>query len=192
LKLAEWLFKFRGYTPIPFFVVALLLAQPQKDLVIFGAILITFGEFVRLWGVSYAGGSTRTRNVGAPKLVTNGPFAHMRNPLYLGNIFMYTGAIIAIGGWLPHLMWLVIFYFSFQYMLITRLEEAKLLELFGDDYEQYKNAVPSYFPRLSPYPGRTRVKPDLLAALKSEKSTFVNILVFTILFILRWVSLNSG
>jgi protein-S-isoprenylcysteine O-methyltransferase Ste14 len=191
LKVAELLFKFRGYTPIPFFIAALLVAQPQKDLVIFGVILIIFGELLRIWGVSYAGGPTRTRNVGAPKLVTNGPFAHLRNPLYLGNILIYTGAIIAIGGWLPYLMWLVIFYFSFQYMLIIRLEEAKLLELFGDDYEHYKDAVPSYFPRLSPYPGRTRVKPDLWAALKSEKSTFINILIFTIIFILRWFSLDS-
>ena len=191
MKLGELLFRIRGYTPIPFFTVALILAKPQKDLITFGIILITFGEFLRIWGVSYAGGSTRTRKVGAPVLVTNGPYAYLRNPLYLGNLFIYTGAIIAMGGWLPYLMWIVILFFSLQYMFITRLEENKLIELFGDKYLDYKNAVPSYFPRLSAYPNRTHIQPEVISALKSEKSTFINIILLTILFILRWHFINT-
>lgn len=176
---------------MPFFAVALILADPQQDLVIFGIILIVFGELLRIWGVSYAGGPTRTRNVGAPILVTNGPFAYIRNPLYLGNIIIYTGVIIAIGGWLPYLMWIVILFFSLQYMFIIRLEENKLIELFGEKYIDYKNAVPRYFPRLSPYPNRTYIKPEVISALKSEKSTFLNMLFLAILFILRWHFINT-
>jgi protein-S-isoprenylcysteine O-methyltransferase Ste14 len=191
LKLGALLFKIRGFTPIPFFAAAIIWAQPRKDLVIFGAVLIAFGELMRIWGVSYAGCATRTRNVGAPQLVTNGPYAHLRNPLYLGNIFMYVGAIIATGAWLPYLMWLVIFFFSFQYMFIVRLEEKKLIELFGEEYEKYANAVPRYFPRLSPYPNRTVVKANLKNAIRSEKTTFLSILTFLIVFFIRWSLMGS-
>lgn len=191
MKLGELLFKYRSFTPVPFFVVAIIWAQPQKGLVIFGAILAAVGELIRLWGVSYSGGATRTRKIGATQLVTNGPYAHLRNPLYFGDILIYIGAIIAAGAWLPYLMWIVIFFFSFQYMAIIRMEEKKLLELFGEEYERYTSAVPRYFPRISPYPYRSKIKPSLKNALRSEKSTFLNIIIFLAVFVVRWLIIGN-
>ena len=185
MRLGELFFKIRGYTPVPFLAVALIFAEPRKDLVIFGALLIAFGEFLRFSGVSYAGGATRTRNVGAPELVTNGPFAYIRNPLYLGNIFMYTGASILTGALLPYLMYIVIFFFGIQYKLIVKYEEATLLELFGEKYARYRSKVPGFFPRISAYPERTKIKANIPGAIKSEKSTFIGIIGFSILFMLR-------
>ena len=99
MKLGELLFKSRGYTPIPFLLVALIFAVPVNQLIIIGLFMIFFGEFMRLWGVSYAGAATRTREAGAPELVSNGPFAYVRNPLYIGNILIYVGAIVLSGVW---------------------------------------------------------------------------------------------
>jgi len=183
--MGELLFKIRGYTPIPFFLISVIYQQPQQGLIILGLVLILWGELLRLWGVSFAGGATRTRKVGAPELVTNGPYAYLRNPLYLGNIFLYSGVVLAFGGWLPHLLFLVIFFFSFQYILIVKLEEKKLSELFGEEYKRYIELVPRFIPRLSPYPDRTKIQPNLLGALKSEKSTFIVISALLIIFLIR-------
>jgi len=183
----EFLFKYRGYTPIPFFVLALIYANPQKDLFVFGLLLAIFGELIRIWGVAYAGCATRTREVKeAPLLVTNGPYAFMRNPLYFGNMFIYSGYIIAAGALLPHLLYIVILFFSIQYSLIVSLEERGLEELFGEPYLQYKREVPRFYLRLSPYPDRTQIKANYLKALKSEKSTFLNMIILLILLVTRW------
>jgi protein-S-isoprenylcysteine O-methyltransferase Ste14 len=183
--MGELLFKIRGYTPLPFFLIAVIDQQPQRGLINLGLLLIVWGEFMRLWGISFAGAATRTRNVGAGELVTNGPYAHLRNPLYLGNIFMYSGVVLAFGGWLPYLLYLVIFYFSLQYILIVKVEEKKLSELFDEKFERYKESVPRFLPRLSPYPQRSKIKPNLYAAFKSEKSTFMVIGALILVFLVR-------
>ncbi len=183
--MGDLLFKIRGYTPIPFFLISIIYQQPQPGLINLGLLLILWGELLRLWGVSYAGAATRTRQVGAPELVTNGPYAHLRNPLYLGNIFMYSGVVIAFGGCLPHLLFLVILFFSLQYILIIKVEEKKLKELFGDKFEHYRESVPRFLPRLSPYPQRSKVKPNFRSALRSERSTFIVIAALVLIFIIR-------
>jgi protein-S-isoprenylcysteine O-methyltransferase Ste14 len=183
--MGELLFKIRGYTPIPFFLVSVIYQEPQQGLIILGVLLVLGGELLRIWGVSYAGGATRTRKVGAPVLVSDGPYAYLRNPLYLGNILMYSGVVLAFGGWLPHLLFLVILYFSLQYSLIVKFEEKKLSELFGEEYTKYIGSVPRFIPRLSPYPGRTDTQPSLPGAFKSEKSTFMVFLVLLVIFLVR-------
>jgi protein-S-isoprenylcysteine O-methyltransferase Ste14 len=183
--MGEFLFKIRGYTPLPFFLIAVIFQQPQRGLINLGLVLVVWGELLRLWGISYTGAATRTRKVGAPELVTNGPYAHLCNPLYLGNIFMYSGVVIAFGGWLPYLLYLVIFLFSWQYILIVKAEEKKLSELFGEKFKLYRESVPRFLPRLSPYPQRTQIKPNLITALKSEKSTFMVIAGLILVFVIR-------
>jgi len=183
--MGEILFKIRGYTPIPFFVLAVIYQKPELGLINLGLLLILWGELLRLWGVSYAGPATRTRKVGAPELVSNGPYAHLRNPLYLGNIFMYSGVVIAFGGCLPYLLYLVIFFFSLQYILIIKVEEKKLKELFGEKFDHYREVVPRFLPRLSPYPQRSKVRPDFAGALRSERSTFIVIVALALIFVIR-------
>src|SRR5512135_203092 len=90
--IASNFFKYRSYTPIPFVILMLLFAYPNIWSLILGFILALSGELLRLWGVSWAGSETRTTGaVGGSYLIISGPFSHLRNPLYLGNILMYTG-----------------------------------------------------------------------------------------------------
>ena len=186
MSIRELLFKYRGYTPIPFFLATIILAQPHKDLAIFGVLLILFGELFRIWGISFAGKVTRTKEIIPPKLVTNGPYAHVRNPLYLGNMFMYIGAVIMGNAWLPYLLWITIICFMIQYLIIISYEEENLQKIYGEEYDLYQQNVPKLLPRLSPYPQRTKIKPNLMVALKSEWGTFKTILVFFICLLVRW------
>lgn len=141
------------------------------------------GELIRLWGVLYAGGATRTRRVGAPQLVTNGPYAYVRNPLYIGNMMLYSGAGIISNFWLPWLLVFIWIFFGIQYHLIVKLEEEKLQELFGTPYLEYQKKVSRFFPRLIPAESEAPIKPDFKGALRSEKSTFISITVVILLML---------
>ena len=187
MSLGEKLFKIRGYTPIPFLLLALILINPQPFLIVVGFFMIILGEFLRIWGVSYAGAATRTREAGAQELVTNGPFAYVRNPLYIGNIFIYVGAVVMSGGWFPLLAIIVFLFFYFQYYYIVQHEETQLEKLFNESYIKYINEVPRFFIKLKPYENRSKIVPDLKKAMRSERSTFIAMGTFLILFILRLI-----
>jgi len=149
MDLREFFFKYRSYTPIPIGVMIVYFARPEILYVYIGAMLLCAGEIIRIWSVSYAGGETRTRNVGAKKLCSAGPYAFVRNPLYAGNMFMYVGIVFIAGA---ANLWLMIAttltFFIIQYSLIVALEEEKLEELFGQEYQIYKKNVPAVLPRL--------------------------------------------
>ena len=185
MKIGELLFKTRGYTPFPFLLIALVFANPQMTLVISGIVLIFLGEFMRLWGVSYAGAATRTREAGAPELVSNGPFSHVRNPLYIGNILIYVGAVVLSGTWIPYLVVLVFLFFYIQYTFIILHEEAKLEILFKESYTEYKKSVPRFIPKFMPYKNKSNIVPQVKKAFRSERSTFISMGSFLLLFIIR-------
>jgi len=181
VDLRQFLFKFRGLTPVPIVLLVLVFARPTVSSFLGGLFLMLMGEMIRFWGVAYAGGATRTRNVGANILVTNGPFAYVRNPLYIGNMFIYSGAAIISNTWLPWLILIIWIFFGIQYHLIVKLEEEKLQELFGNSYWEYKKKVPRFLPQLHPLKSETPVEPDFKNTLKSEKSTFLSMLVILLL-----------
>jgi protein-S-isoprenylcysteine O-methyltransferase Ste14 len=186
VSLIEYLFKYRGYLPVLFFIAGVLWASPRTDLVIFGAILMAFGELIRFIAVSYLGSTTRSGQIASDELVTNGPYAYLRNPIYLGNIFIYMGASILSGAWLPYLLYLVIIFFAIIYHLFIRYEESALSSRYSAKYEDYKNYVPSIFPRLSAYHNRGDKKPDLSVALSAERLTFLSELAFVLLVMIHW------
>jgi protein-S-isoprenylcysteine O-methyltransferase Ste14 len=180
-------FKYRGFTPVPLVIVVLIFATPTPASILWGIAVMILGEMIRIWGVAYAGGATRTRDVGAPFLVTAGPFARVRNPLYLGNILMYSGAAIIANFWLPWLVFAAWLFFGIQYHLIVDLEEEKLAELFGDQYLQYKSKVPRFIPMINALKDQTDTQPNYAMALKSEKSTFMSFATIIILLIGKMV-----
>ena len=181
MKVGALSYKYRGYTAVPFFVATIALAYPRDDLMVFGAILMAFGELLRIISVSYIGVSSRAREIVAEKLVTNGPYAHIRNPMYTGNIILYMGASIFAGGWLPFMLYIVILFFSIQYSLSVKYEESGLEDLYGEKYIEYKETVPRFYPRISPFPQKSKEKMDLVTALISEKTTFFAIIGFIIM-----------
>ncbi len=105
MDIRQLFFKLRSYTPIPLLVLLLITAKPALGPFIWGLIFMFIGEMIRLWAVAYAGGATRTRHVGAPLLVTSGPFAYTRNPLYIANTLIYVGVVFLAGG---NPLWIIV------------------------------------------------------------------------------------
>ena len=184
MDLRSFLFKKRSYTPIPIVLAILYFSQLSYPFWAYGATLIIFGELIRLNAVRYAGGRTRTTKVGANSLCTSGPYSRTRNPLYIGNIFIYSGVVLLSGGiYMFQLLAVVIFYFIFQYRMIISLEEEKLSSLFGQDYSKYINNVPRIIPLIIPWDSKSKLKPaPILKTLKTEKRTLQNI--FLLVFII--------
>ncbi len=176
-------FKLRSYTPIPLLIFLILDADPHLTPFLWGLGFMLAGEAIRMWGVAHAGGATRTRNVGAPDLVTSGPFAYTRNPLYMGNTLIYLGVVFLAGG---HLLWIVIAlgFCALQYGLIVSLEEETLERLFGFEYEFYRREVPRWKLRLTPWRWSLPRSPDWKDAWRNEKHTRVNLLIAVIVFAL--------
>jgi protein-S-isoprenylcysteine O-methyltransferase Ste14 len=176
------IFQYRSYIPIPFLVLMVFLAHPDFLSISLGLVVVLFGEFLRLWGVAIAGSETRTTGpVGGTFLITKGPFAFVRNPLYVGNILIYCGV-----GVMSQLLWLAalaLVFFTVQYTLIVSLEEEYLMKTFGDDYRRYVRAVPRFLPNFKKFPGSTNIQPDLdwIRGIVSEKSTLLAITLVTLL-----------
>jgi len=143
----------------------LLLALPALVLVIFGvptlhAIALgvpiaLLGELVRIWAVGYTGVTTRGDHVEAPQLVTAGPYAFVRNPLYVGNFITALGFAVAFTGANPPAIRLLLVVAALAWMLLVYAivvphEERFLARTFGEPFEQYCRRVPRIVPRLFP------------------------------------------
>jgi len=187
MDLRNFLFQYRSFTPIPIVVVVLYNSNPVYPLYLFGGGLLFLGELIRIYAVSYAGGITRTTKVGAPSLCTSGPYALTRNPLYFGNMIIFSGVTIITGGIYVWEMFLFVFiFFTFQYGMIISLEEETLVNLFGEDYYNYKNNVPRLFPRLQPWKSSDNRSPTpIIKTLKTEKRTLQNIVLILCSIIAR-------
>jgi protein-S-isoprenylcysteine O-methyltransferase Ste14 len=119
-------------------IAGFLLARPSLRSLLMGLPLILLGEMVRLWA---SGHIEKTR-----ALATGGPYAHTRNPLYLGSVVMAAGvAAAAASPWvaLAGAVYLLAFYPS-----VIREEAAFLRGKFGAAYEEWAAAVPLFWPRL--------------------------------------------
>ena len=148
MDIRQFFFKYRSYTPIPIVLLIFYYSKPIYPYYIIGVALIIIGEFIRIDAVRYAGGATRTRNVGAPFLCTSGPYSQTRNPLYCGNVIIYIGTVFFAGGaWMWHILPFVAIFFIFQYYHIISLEEETLKIKFKDQYELYFENVPQLFTR---------------------------------------------
>ena len=179
-RIGAELFRRRSWLPVPFVLVALLVpAHIGAINWIAGAVAIVIGEAIRLAGVAAAGTVTRRRSRDVQRLVTYGIFAAVRNPLYVGNFFIWMGFVVISGVWrfLP----IAIVLFFLEYTLIVAYEEGVLESIFGEEYLGYKARTPRWLPRLRSSPGEH----DWGEAWRSEISTFMQYVALVAVFLLK-------
>lgn len=116
-------------------------ARPTPRMLLIGASVSLLGLALRAW----AAGHIRKN----AQLATSGPYAFTRNPLYLGSFLLGLGFTIASGRWLLGLLFAALFLGI--YLPVMRVEATHLVELFGKEFEAYRQAVPLFFPRLTPF-----------------------------------------
>jgi protein-S-isoprenylcysteine O-methyltransferase Ste14 len=111
-------------------------------LVIPADILATIGLGYAVWGLAYL---RRSFSIvpEARRLVTGGPYAFSRHPVYLGEILTAIGINLATAGWASAL---AVLYFVIAELLRMRWEERVLARAFPLDYPAYAKRVPRYAP----------------------------------------------
>ena len=120
----------------PVAAVYLLLARPSPRSILCGAIIAAVGLVFR----AAASGHLRKDK----QLATDGPYAHTRNPLYLGSSLLAAGfAVVGRSAWAGAL---VAVYFAVFYYAVMRNEERDLQDRFGEAFDKYAKRVPLFFP----------------------------------------------
>jgi protein-S-isoprenylcysteine O-methyltransferase Ste14 len=115
------------------------LARPTLTSILWGVPFILLGEIIRTW-------ASGCINKEYEQLTTWGPYAHTRNPLYVGNLFLGTGFVIMANQWIPVVLFIL--FFSLIYRSTIFDEENTLLKVFGQTFRDYKNRVPRFFPTI--------------------------------------------
>ena len=114
----------------------------------FAAILLIVAALIRTWSSAYLrAGVVYASEVKTESLIADGPYRQVRNPLYFANVLM----VIAVGAMMSRVGFFVavLAMLVFCYRLIVR-EEAELLASQGEQYKEYRNAVPRLWPALWP------------------------------------------
>ena len=166
--------------------------RPSATGVALGLPLAIAGELIRCWAVGYSGVTTRGDSVEAPQLVTAGPYAYVRNPLYLGNFVTALGFAVAftgknragaklalVGGSLAAM--------AAVYATIVPHEEKFLRSQFGAAFDRYCEQVPQVIPRGKPAEGgKGRWNPSVIRDAESRTfATFGAMLAVLVLKTLR-------
>jgi len=139
-----------------------------------GLDLFLSGYFLR----TVARGYKAELNPDGKTLVTKGPYAITRNPMYLGTLCIGLGIILLI------LQWWVAAIFLIVYLLIyipqIKKEENKLHGFFPDSFRDYCRVTPRFFPSI-----KAAMQPDSkiefkFSWAKKEFSSFTAASVFVI------------
>ena len=137
------------------FVRPVFPGSPEEAIVTaISVILVIAGVILRAWAAGYAGNHTRTSNIEAGKLATNGPYAFVRNPIYLGSIVLGIGMVGIIGDW--RLSPLCVATFTALYFVIIPAEEEFLHRAYPLEYKVYCRNVRRLLPRFTPWAAAER------------------------------------
>ena len=177
--------KLRFYFAWPFATFIALTAKTTALGFWLGIPVIVSGEALRVWSQGHIEKRTRLAN--------SGPYAYVRNPLYLSNYLIGLGFVLIFSN-----LWILLIYsigFFILYQGTIREEENFLLGEYQDSYQDYFKRVPRFFPTLEAYPNRSNQNFTWqLVWRHGEHVTFLTILLLVISLYLRqeWYQKGSG
>ncbi len=155
LASGNFFFRFRNAL-FPAVVVALLLftrpalffgsASLDRVVTALGVAVTLAGQCFRLLviGFVYIKRGGKDGRIYAKNLVTEGFYAHTRNPMYVGNFLIVLGLGMIYGA--PQVYFIVVPFFAFVYLSIVTAEERYLRQRFGDEFDEYVRNVNRFIP----------------------------------------------
>lgn len=154
-SLGKLFFKYRDGL-FPFIYIFLLLfirpglflgdAQLDRYICAAGILILLAGQTFRIIviGFAYIERGGRGGKVFAESLVKTGFFAHVRNPMYVGNYLIVIGLVMLYGALEAYLF--ILPFFLLVYYSIVINEETYLRDKFGQEYEEYAANVNRFVP----------------------------------------------
>lgn len=143
LKIGNFLFKHRSFTPLPLIVLVFIIFKPidlgaANIFINLGGFMVSlFGESIRVIAVGYShkGTSGRERFLKAEALNTTGIYSLVRNPLYIGNLLIFSGLVAVFANIWAEVV--VAVFLIAQYYFIILSEEDFLSREYGKEYQDY-------------------------------------------------------
>jgi protein-S-isoprenylcysteine O-methyltransferase Ste14 len=193
---SAFLYRFRGYI-LGAFAIALVLVPPSRFPKSFyinecvaglfiAAFLYVVSALLRIRARQFIGEHTRGKVHAADALVTVGPYARMRHPLYVSNtgfacgvVFFHLGVSLLV---LPFIILIILFEIT-----LARIEDRFLECKFGDTWRAWASKTPAFVPRWDKssvvLPQRT-----VWQAFFADSSTWLWLLFCNLLFVLLKVT----
>ncbi len=153
----EQAFKRRGWLMVPPVIFTVFVQQHETEahwVFFVGAIVFALGLWLRVWAQTHL----HYRLKEPTSLTIGGPFAYVRNPIYLGNTLLLAGMCF-----LSELVWfvpLMLVWCALVYGIVVRYEESRLHGKFMSDYVQYRINVPRWWPRWTSWNPRAHSLPS--------------------------------
>lgn len=184
---------------IIFFVVLLIALFPgiffrQERIVYFdeiaeiiGVASILLGQIFWVSGRGYKAEHSSDGHI----LIQGGPYALVRNPMYLGILLIGIGIVFMLFNWLA--VGIFLFVFIIRYLLLIFKEEKKLLMMFPREYATYCKKVPRILPSMRTLSDAeiSAYLPLKLAWLKKEIGSILAVLLITV-FLESWEDIRNG
>lgn len=158
-----------------------------------GIAICLLGAVLRYWASGYLRKDSRP--------AVGGPYAYVRNPLYLGTYLMALGTAAATEAW--GLFAAMTVGFAVLYHFIILDEEVKLERIFGPPYLLYTKRVPRFFPtfrkpsaktlaEINPDPEAMRYSKELARKNKAYEAflSFLGLIGFVALAAATWHALG--
>ncbi len=157
-------------------ILLLVFANTTEKSLRAGIIMIVLGEAIRVWATSYL----RKSDV----LITTGPYALIRHPLYSGTFLIGLGFCIIARNW--YIISTFIILYIFVYREKIKKEEGHLLRMFGSEFGKYKADVPAVIPGLNIFSKEKRKGFNLgYFFISRELNSFLWVIFFILIFHLR-------
>lgn len=147
--------------------------QPTREMLIAGGVVALIGTLIRLW----ASGHVKKNKV----LATDGPYAYVRHPLYVGNILILLGFSMASNLWWAYA--LMVFLILFYYPPAISYEDAKLNRLFGEEWQNWSRNIHALIPTFTNKAGSTS------SEWSFKQSLFQNLEPVIVLYLIGFIYL---
>lgn len=180
--MGKFLFKYRSFLPIPYFLFLLIVIEFSAFNFFLGSFIVLLGLLIRFFSQGFAADWMRGSEVSASYMLDEGAYSVMRNPLYVGNFFVGLGFTLASNFFPIFLLPIYSLVFFVYYYLIVKEEERYLEEKFGDRFVQYRKSTPAFFPNFKRWKTGQFLGKN---ALRMEFSTYLTVVFIFILFLVR-------
>jgi protein-S-isoprenylcysteine O-methyltransferase Ste14 len=159
---------------VPLALIIFLTAQPSKISATIGILFIVVGAFMKISAIS-------SRRKSVEGLCYTGFYSQLRHPEYFGTMLILVGLALYVSSFVYFLITLVFIAFYFHYIIVH--EESRLIEEYGQSYEDYKQAVGTkVLPRKMPQ--SIEIPADIAAAVQEDRYFLLGLIIIVVILML--------
>ena len=172
-RIVELLNRWRVRSGLIGAILSVLFSRSNLYFLFGGIIISSIGLLVRTW----ACGHLRKEQ----ELTVSGPYRHTRNPLYLGNLILGIGIVVASRSWVVFGIFFV--YFLLFYPALIIREKKRMNDIFPEKYKEFSKKVPLFFPSVKPSLGANHNKFSWELYMKNrEYRALIGTIIFLAIF----------